>query len=131
MLLVIEGITRMNGAKFERLNFNIPKLYLDNSDYKLRIRNVYMDSKFDIAKQVLFLQTNAIDRNPFNLNQEIFAVETNGSNYAFAEQKHLTEYKIQLKEFHTSEFIFHCTRGVEGDVTVKILLEILRDVRLQ
>ena len=131
MLLTIEGMTKMNGAENERLNFNIPKLYLDNSDYKLRVRSVYLDSQFDIEKQVIFLKTDAVDRSPFNLNQEIFSIETNGSNYVFAEQKHLTEYKIQLKEFHTSQFIFHCTRGVEGNVKVKILLEILRDARLQ
>ena len=131
MLLVIEGVTKMNGADYEKLNLDIPKLYLDNNDYKLCVRNVYIESKYDIAKQVIFLQTDAIDRTPFNLNQEIFVIGTNGSNYAFGETKHLTEYKIQLKEFHSSQFVFHCTRGLEGDVKVRILLEISRDVRIQ
>ena len=95
MLLVIKGVTKMNGADYEKLNLDIPKLYLDNCDYKLCIRNVYIESKYDIAKQVIFLQTDAIDRSPFNLDQEIFVIRTNGSNYAFGETKHFIVFGNQ------------------------------------
>ena len=131
MLIHIDGELDAQTIKKEKLELKIPKLYLDDFDYKISVRYVYILGTLPIDSQTIFLSTNAIDRNPFNLDQEIFVIRTNGSNYAFGETKHLTEYKIQLKEFHSSQFIFHCTRGVEGNVKVRILLEISRDVRIQ
>ena len=131
MLIHIDGELDAKSIKKEKLELKIPKLYLDDFDYKISVRYVYILGILPIDSQTIFLSTNAIDRNPFNLDQEIFVIRTNGSNYAFGETKQLTEYKIQLKEFHSSQFIFHCTRGLEGDVKVRILLEISRDVRIQ
>ena len=121
----------MTGQKHERLNLIIPKLYLDHNDYSLQVRNIFMACNSVIPPQVFFLQSDAIDKSPFNLNQTLFVFQSKGSNYIFTEPKQLTGYKIQRKEFHTSEFIFNCTHGVEGIVQIKILIEIFRDARLQ
>ena len=131
MLLMIKGTLDPKTIQYETLSLDIPKLYLDDFDYKIAVHYVYLESKANLPPQTIFLSTNAIDRNPFNLNQEIFAFESNGSNYIFGETKTLREYKIQLKEFHTSEFYLHFPIPLQEKIIVKILLEITRDDRIQ
>ena len=131
MLLIIQGTLDPKTIQYETLDLEIPKLYLDDFDYKISVHYVYLEAKSNFQAQKIFLSTNAIDRNPFNLNQEIFAFESNGSNYIFGETKTLREYKIQLKEFHTSEFYLHFPIPLQEKIIVKILLEIKRDDRIE
>ena len=131
MLIHIDSKLDAKTIKKEKLELKIPKLYLDDFDYKISVRYVYILGTLPIDSQTIFLSTNAIDRNPFNLDQEIFAFEAKGSNYVFGEIKTLREYKIQLKEFHTSEFYLHCSQPLREKVKLKILLDISRDDRIQ
>ena len=131
MLLLISGSLEAQSVKYEKLKLKIPTLYLDNFDYKISLRYIYMHGVNDIPEQILFLSTNAVDKSPFNLEQEIYTFQSNGSNYIFAETKTIREYKIQMKEFHTSEFYLHFPIPLQEKIIVKILLEIKRDDRIQ
>ena len=71
MLLMIRGTLDPKTIQYEILNLEIPKLYLDDFDYKIAVHYVYLESKTNFPPQTIFLSTNAIDRNPFNLKQEI------------------------------------------------------------
>ena len=131
MLLLISGSLEAQSVKYEKLKLKIPTLYLDNFDYKISLRYIYMHGLNDIPEQILFLSTNAVDKSPFNLEQEIYTFQSNGSNYIFAETKTIREYKIQMKEFHTSEFYLHCSGVLTGIFDIKILVDISRDDRIQ
>ena len=87
MLIHIDGELDAQTIKKEKLELKIPKLYLDDFDYKISVRYVYIHGTLPIDSQTIFLSTNAIDRNSFNLDQEIFAFEAKGSNYVFGEIK--------------------------------------------
>ena len=130
MLIMINGTIEGRSEEFETIDTKIPKLYLDQFDYKLSVRSIILEGQQSIPKQVLTLSTNAVDMNAFNLGQEIYSFESSGSDYILSEPTHLREYKIQLKDFHTSEFILQ-SRGIVGEKRIRILLEISRDVRIQ
>ena len=130
MLLMINGTIEGRSEEFETIDTKIPKLYLDQFDYKLSVRSIILEGQQSISKQVLTLSTNAVDMNAFNLGQEIYSFESSGSDYILSEPTHLREYKIQLKDFHTSQFILQ-SRGIVGKTKIRILLEISRDVRIQ
>ena len=130
MLLKINGQIEGRSERSERIETKIPKLYLDHFDYKVSVRQIILEGSEPISPQILTLTTNAVDMNPFNLNQEIYSFESSGSNFILSEPKHLQEYKIQLKDFHTSEFILQSS-GIVGETKISILLEISRDVRIQ
>ena len=127
---MINGTIEGRSEEFETINTKIPKLYLDQFDYKLSVRSIILEGQQLISKQVLTLSTNAVDMNAFNLGQEIYSFESSGSDYILSEPTHLREYKIQLKDFHTSQFILQ-SRGIVGETKIRILLEISRDVRIQ
>ena len=130
MLIQLDGTIEGRSEQFETITMTIPKLYLDHYDYKLSIRSVILEGINPIEKQIISLITTAVDMNSFNLSQEVYAFESSGSDFMLSEPKHLREYKIQLKDFHTSQFILK-TRGIVGDTKIQILLEISRDVRIQ
>ena len=130
MLIMINGTIEGRSEEFETIETKIPKLYLDQFDYKLSVRSIILEGQQSISKQVLTLSTNAVDMNAFNLGQEIYSFESSGSDYILSEPTHLREYKIQLKDFHTSQFILQ-SRGIVGEKRIRILLEITRDVRIQ
>ena len=130
MLIMINGTIEGRSEEFETIETKIPKLYLDQFDYKLSVRSIILEGQQLISKQVLTLSTNAVDMNAFNLGQEIYSFESSGSDYILSEPTHLREYKIQLKDFHTSQFILQ-SRGIVGEKRIRILLEITRDVRIQ
>ena len=130
MLIMINGTIEGRSEEFETIDTKIPKLYLDQFDYKLSVRSIILEGQQSISKQVLTLSTNAVDMNAFNLGQEIYSFESSGSDYILSEPTHLREYKIQLKDFHTSQFILQ-SRGIVGKTKIRILLEISRDVRIQ
>ena len=130
MLIMINGTIEGRSEEFETIETKIPKLYLDQFDYKLSVRSIILEGQQLISKQVLTLSTNAVDMNAFNLGQEIYSFESSGSDYILSEPTHLREYKIQLKDFHTSQFILQ-SRGIVGETKIRILLEISRDVRIQ
>ena len=130
MLIMINGTIEGRSEKFEIIETKIPKLYLDQFDYKLSVRSIILEGEGSISKQILTLSSNAVDMNPFNLGQEIYSFESSGSDYILSEPTHLREYKIQLKDFHTSQFILQ-SRGIVGKTKIRILLEISRDVRIQ
>ena len=130
MLIMINGTIEGRSEEFETIETKIPKLYLDQFDYKLSVRSIILEGQQSISKQVLTLSTNAVDMNAFNLGQEIYSFESSGSDYILSEPTHLREYKIQLKDFHTSQFILQ-SRGIVGKTKIRILLEISRDVRIQ
>ena len=130
MLIQLNGTIEGRSEEFETINMTIPKLYLDHYDYKLSIRSIILEGTYPIEKQIISLITTAVDMNSFNLSQEVYAFESPGSDFMLSEPKHLREYKIQLKDFHTSQFILK-TRGIVGDTKIQILLEISRDVRIQ
>ena len=130
MLIMINGTIEGRSEEFETIETKIPKLYLDQFDYKLSVRSIILEGQQLISKQVLTLSTNAVDMNAFNLGQEIYSFESSGSDYILSEPTHLREYKIQLKDFHTSQFILQ-SRGIVGKTKIRILLEISRDVRIQ
>ena len=127
---MINGTIEGRSEEFETIDTKIPKLYLDQFDYKLSVRSIILEGQQSISKQVLTLSTNAVDMNAFNLDQEIYSFESSGSDYILSEPTHLREYKIQLKDFHTSQFILQ-SRGIVGKTKIRILLEISRDVRIQ
>ena len=130
MLLMLKGTLEGRSEEFENIALKIPKLYLDQFDYKLSLRSITLEGSQQIERQILTLITNAVDMNPFNLAQEIYCFESSGSDFILSEPKHLREYKIQLKDFHTSQFILK-SRGLVGETKIQILLEISRDVRIQ
>ena len=130
MLIMINGTIEGRSEEFETIETKIPKLYLDQFDYKLSVSSIILEGQQLISKQVLTLSTNAVDMNAFNLGQEIYSFESSGSDYILSEPTHLREYKIQLKDFHTSQFILQ-SRGIVGKTKIRILLEISRDVRIQ
>ena len=109
MLIQLDGTIEGRSEQFETITMTIPKLYLDHYDYKLSIRSVILEGINPIEKQLISLITTAVDMNSFNLSQEVYAFESSGSDFLFP--KHLREYKIQLKDYHPSQFILK-TRGI-------------------
>ena len=131
MLIHVNGLIEGRNEEQEKIQLNIPALFLDNNDYKVSVRSVYLESKEEIPTQTFFLLSDLVDKNPFNLDQEIYSFSCKASNFKLASAYQLREYKIQLKELHTSQFLLHCSQGLTGQTKIRILLEITRDVRIQ
>ena len=130
MLLNLEGEGKGKGNQM-KITLDIPTLFLDQNDYNLSVKSIFINASSQIEEQVCTLHTTAVDRNPFNLKQQIYEFETRRSDYIFSKSKHPIEYKIQLKDFHMSQFFLRGERELEGDFFIRILLEISRDVRIQ
>ena len=132
MLLYLEGEGKGKNNEIS-LDLSIPTLFLDNHDYNLSVKSVFINvvSSGMIEPQVFTLHTTAVDRNPFNLNQQIYEFDTMESDYIFSESKQSLDYKIQLKDFHTSQFYLRWSREFQESFFIRILLDISRDVRIQ
>ena len=132
MLLYLEGEGKGKNNEIS-LDLSIPTLFLDNHDYNLSVKSVFINvmSSAMIEPQVFTLHTTAVDRNPFNLNQQIYEFDTMESDYIFSESKQSLDYKIQLKDFHTSQFYLRWSREFQESFFIRILLDISRDVRIQ
>ena len=112
MLVRMRGSTTKIDEWTHQLNFDIPVLYLDNSDYNLSLRMICFDYNFTDGmptKQFWSLQTTAVDRTAVNPSQEISsfcAGYEKGSSYNMVcyEPNIARDYIIQIHDFHTSEF---------------------------
>ena len=88
MLLMLKGTVEGRSEEFENIALKIPKLYLDQFDYKLSLRSITIEGSQPIERQIFTLITNAVDMNPFNLAQEIYSFESSGSDFILSEPKH-------------------------------------------
>ena len=51
MLIHLNGLIEGRNEEQEKIQLNIPALFLDNNDYKVSVRSVYLESKEEIQTQ--------------------------------------------------------------------------------
>ena len=133
MLITAKGTLRKMDSYTFYIDFNIPVIYLDSNDYTLSVRHISFQNSKTLLTCKFALNTTAIDKNVLNPDQELISFIDRGSHYIFYNPHDPLKYKIQLKEFHTAEYILSSTRTVDlFDIKdFKIIFEIIRDVRIQ
>ena len=139
MLVHTSGIGKVLTDSSFKLDLNLPRLYLDNSNYTITVRNLMMKIFPDLhnttPEQFLSLQTTAVDKSSVNPKQEIlsFRTDTIGQGYdiIYHEPQHLREYKIQLP-LHSSDFILTSSAShADFEIDkIEILFEIKKYARI-
>ena len=131
MLINTSGVIKWNDKKAS-IKLQFPVIFLDNFNYNISVRLLHIDSEDSIPDNYFSLQSTAIDKNNINPNQEIYSFRSTGSNYIFNEPSQKREYKIQLRELHTSEFVLTSLKPVNLSLSkIDLIFEIIRDARIQ
>ena len=135
MLISTKGLRglKLNNYSFQ-LDLNFPKIFLDKFDYKISVRTICLESTSGFRPCRFSLRSTLVDKNALNPNQEILSfAPKKGSNYIHYSPRNLFEYKVQLKDVHTADFILTCTKEVDLEALrdLYFIFEISRDVRIQ
>ena len=106
MLLIIKGTLDPKTIQYETLNLEIPKLYLDDFDYKIAVHYVYLESKTNFppklysCRQMQSIVIHLIsNKKSLLLNQM--------DQITFSEKpKHCASIKSNWKSFTRQNFIY-------------------------
>ena len=150
MLLRLRGTTQQIDQYTFKLLFDIPVLYLENTNYNISLRMIFCDCNFTDnypTSQFWSLQTTAVDKSSFNPTQEIcsFAAsfspnpvapepDTSGSDYTYVYYEPMIkrDYKMQITSVHSADFFLALLKpdpALEIPF-VEILLEFSRYARI-
>ena len=110
MFLILQSHEIDNG----RIFFNTPQhVFDDKPELEFRITHLYVSFKKDTYKlstnnYLMSLQSNLIDRSPFNPHQDlIFLSVSDLSTYAEYTPTHILRYKLRLRDLNDSEFFLN------------------------
>ena len=135
----IERRSQWEGPSYKLL-LELPAIYLECSNYDISVRMIFFDCRFTDGRptsQMWSLQTTAVDKCAVNPMQEIISFTSNhntpGSDYTFVyyEPSIARNYKIQLTQFNTAEFILTALKP-DDSITlqdIEILFEISKHDR--
>ena len=130
MFLVLKSHNIVNG----RIFFNMPQhIFDDKPELEFRITHLYITFKKDIYKistdnYLLCLQSNLIDRSPFNPHQDlIFFNVSDLSTHAEYTPTYILRYKLRLRDLNDAEFFLYSNAQqlVERIDFVSLQLEIV------
>lgn len=136
MYVRIQGSTDKIDAYNYKLSFNLPVLYLQDTDYTMSVRMIALDCNFPGNKPVdvlWSLSSTAVDKSAINPRRQIATfLGAKESSYTYYEPSIKREYKLQITSFHNSEFVLSTLKPdafLEIDY-VEILLEFSRYARI-
>tara|TARA_B100000029_G_C16819456_1_gene683555 strand:+ start:64 stop:471 length:408 start_codon:yes stop_codon:yes gene_type:complete len=127
-----------------KLNLEIPTLYFDNAPYNISLRSIFIECEHANKSPLYWsLRSTAVDKCAINPRQEIaafignqrnFGIKLQGSDYkyVFYEPSIKQEYKLQLTDIHTADFMLTTLHpDIELEIgLVDILFEFTRYARV-
>ena len=113
MILNLETtkVQRLSKTEFEIL-FALPKIYF-NQDQFVHVNEIGIKWTRNVPVSKACLCCTLIDKNPFNINQQLLFIPMYGSSYTFHTPTHVQPYKIQRPELESSQFILNVPEKVE------------------
>ena len=131
MYLHAETISVTPHDNYCELNFDLPNILLDEHKYTIGVRTIDIEFSDLVSSSEFSLRSTVIDRNVFNPQQELYARRLRArSDYFFADVIIPKHYKIQLSHINAAEFKLYMLNAHLVQ-KIRIIFEILRDVRIQ
>ena len=111
MYLVLKSQNIKNG----KIYFNLPQHRFDEKrEFEFRVVHLYVAlghskyTKSDLSSHLISLQSNLIDRSPFNPHQDLlFLPVSDLSAYTIYTPTHFLRYKLRLQDLNDAEFFLH------------------------
>ena len=130
MFLVLQSHKIVDG----KIHFNVPQHVFDDKPVlEFRITHLYISftkssSKISTQNDLISLQSNLIDKTPFNPRQDLIFLSVSDSfDYVDYKPTHFLRYKLRLRDLNDSEFFLHSnnTQLLERIYFVSLQLEIV------